>query len=121
MGWFDYVSDFYSSISVQSASADASDDQHSASGDFNSSKGQKGGVGTAQHDRGASVKGGVSTNTPHSGTDEESDEEAEVNKADAKKSEGPSAGHKQGGEGGAEAAGQVGRDKAGPHGGPVGA
>ncbi|GAM84070.1 hypothetical protein ANO11243_020620 [Dothideomycetidae sp. 11243] len=113
MGWFDYISDIVSSVSIQSADAEAQDPGAS------SSKDQKGGVGTAQHDRGASVKGGASTSTPHSGTNEESDEEAEANKADAKKPE-SGKGHKPGDEGGAAAAGQVGADKAGPHGGPVG-
>lgn len=119
MGFFDYVSDIYSSLSIQSASADVQEDMHSASGDFNSSKDQKGDVGTAQHDRGAAVKGGVSTNLKHSGTDEESSAEKEVNEADAKQPEESSeAGHKPGD--GGSGSGQVGADNAGPHGGPVG-
>ena len=122
MGWFDYVSDIYSSISIQSAAADVQEDMHSASGDFNSSKDQQGGgMGTAQQDRGATTKGGASLATPASGTDEESADEAEANKADAKKSDAePEAGHRPGDESGKAAAGQVGADNAGPHGGPVG-
>lgn len=125
MGFFDYVSDLYSSLSIQSVEAETSDDTKTqddlkyASGDFNSSKDQNGGMGTAQQSRGAATKGGASTSVPHSGTDEESDEEAEVNKADAKKPE-PSGekGHTPGD--GGSGSGQVGPDNAGPHGGPVG-
>lgn len=120
MGFFDYVNDLYSSLSVQSAYADASDDQHSASGDFNSSKDQQGGgMGTAQQSRGATTRGGVSTATPASGTDEESDSEAEINKQDEKGPTGESdPGHKPGD--GGEGSGQLGAANAGPHGGPVG-
>lgn len=115
MGFFDYVSDIYSSLSIQPAAADASDDLHSASGDFNSSKDQKGEVGTAQHDRGATTRGGVSTKTPASGTDEESAAEKEVNDADVKKGgESDEPGHKPGD--GGEGSGQVGAANAGPHG-----
>jgi len=121
MGWFDYVSDVYASLSIQSAAADIQEDMHSASGDFNSSKDQQGGMGTAQQSRGATTKGGVSDKLPHAGTDEESPEEAEANKQDAKSPE-PSGekGHTPGDEAGKAAAGQVGADKAGPHGGAVG-
>lgn len=121
MGWFDYVSDLMSSVTIQSAEADIQDDMHSASGDFNSSKDQKGDIGTAQHERGSAVKGGVSTNTPHAGTNEESESEKEANKDAANVKAGESdPGHKPGSEGGKEAAGQVGSGSAGPHGGPVG-
>lgn len=125
MGWFDYVSDVYSSLSIQGASADGGkiqDDMHSASGDFNSSKDQRGpeGFGTAQH-RGATTKGGVSTDVPAAGTNEESDSEKEANRQDEKTSQGSTQkGHVAGDESGKAAAGQVGRDNAGPHGGPVG-
>lgn len=119
MGIFDYVSDLYSSLSVQSCEAEVQDDLKYASGDFNSSKDQQNGMGTAEQTRGATTRGGVSTSVPAAGTNEESDSEAEVNKQDAKKPE-PSneKGHTPG-EGGA-ASGQVGPDNAGPHGGPVG-
>ncbi|KAL1297341.1 hypothetical protein AAFC00_004887 [Neodothiora populina] len=88
MGFFDYVSDMYSSLSIQTVEAEASEDQKYASGDFNSSKDQTGGTGTAQQRGGAATGGGASTSTPASGTDEESSDEAEVNKADAKTSGG---------------------------------
>lgn len=119
MGIFDYVSDLYSSLSVQSCEAEVQDDHKYASGDFNSSKDQQNGMGTAQQSRGATTKGGVSLDTPASGTDEESDSEADANKQDAKKPEGSSEKGHTPGEGGA-ASGQVGADNAGPHGGPVG-
>jgi ubiquinol-cytochrome c reductase subunit 6 len=119
MGFFDYVNELYSSIAIQSASADVQDDMKHASGDFNDGKDQRsGGVGTAEHDRGATTKGGASLDSPAAGTDEESDAEAKENKKDAKKSDGESApGHKPGD--GGEKSGQVGPDRAGPHGGPV--
>ncbi|THW49196.1 Non-heme 11 kDa protein of cytochrome bc1 complex [Aureobasidium pullulans] len=119
MGIFDYVSDLYSSLSIQSCEAEIQDDMKYASGDFNSDKDQQNGMGTAEQTRGATTRGGVSLSTPAAGTDEESDSEAEANKQDAKKPE-PSneKGHTPG-EGGA-ASGQVGADNAGPHGGPVG-
>jgi len=123
MGWFDYVSDLYSSISVQSASADVQEDMKYASdAEPNSGKDQQGGgMGTVHQDRGSTTRGGVSMSVPHSGTGEESSEEAEANKSDVKKSEGrPEKGHTPGDEGGKEAAGQVGSQNAGPHGGPVG-
>lgn len=124
MGFFDYVSDLYSSLSIQSLEAETADDHKDqddhkfASGDFNSSKDQQGGVGSAQHSRGATTRGGVSTAVPHSGTDEESDEEKEANKDQVRK---PATSDEKGhtpGDGG-EGSGQVGADKAGPHGGPV--
>ncbi|GAB7350476.1 hypothetical protein MBLNU459_g1072t1 [Dothideomycetes sp. NU459] len=121
MGFFDYVSDLYSSLSIQSVEAETQDDHKYASGDFNSSKDQQGGgMGTAQQDRGAATKGGASTSVSHSGTNEESAAEKEANDADAKKpEENDEKGHTPG-DGGAKS-GQVGADNAGPHGGPVGA
>lgn len=119
MGFFDYVSDIYSSLSIQTVEADAGEDQKYASGDFNSSKDQQTGTSSAEHSGRTTTKGGASTSTPASGTDEESADEAEVNKADAKKSEGSDEKGHTPGEGG-EASGQVGADRAGPHGGPVG-
>jgi len=115
MGFFDYVSDIYSSLTIQPTYADVQEDLHSASGDFNSSKDQQGGMGTAQQSRGATTKGGVSTDSPAAGTDEESASEKEVNEQDAKKPE-PSdePGHKPGD--GGEGSGQVGAENAGPHG-----
>lgn len=65
MGWFEYVSDLCSSVTIQSASAESPD--------------------TSGVDRGSAVKGGASTSGKHSGTNEESDAEADVNKEDAKK------------------------------------
>ncbi|KAL1297342.1 hypothetical protein AAFC00_004887 [Neodothiora populina] len=119
MGFFDYVSDMYSSLSIQTVEAEASEDQKYASGDFNSSKDQTGGTGTAQQRGGAATGGGASTSTPASGTDEESSDEAEVNKADAKTSGGSGEKGHTPGDGG-EGSGQVGAANAGPHGGPVG-
>lgn len=119
MGFFDYVTDLYSAITIQPCEAEVQEDQKYASGDFNSSKDQQNGMGTAQQSRGATTKGGVSTSSPASGTDEESADEAEANKADAKQPE-PSneKGHVAGS--GGDASGQVGADNAGPHGGSVG-
>jgi ubiquinol-cytochrome c reductase subunit 6 len=119
MGIFDYVSDLYSSLSVQSCEAEVQDDHKYASGDFNSSKDQQNGMGTAEQSRGATTRGGVSLDTPASGTAEESDSEAEANKQDVKKPEPSSEKGHTPGEGGA-ASGQVGAANAGPHGGPVG-
>lgn len=122
MGFFDYVTDLYSSLSVQPAYADVQEDQKYASGDFNDSQDQtSGGKGTAQQSRGATPQGGASTNTP-AGVDQESGDEAEANKADAKKDSGEvdsgAQGHRPGD--GGEKSGQVGADNAGPHGGSVG-
>ena len=122
MGWFDYVSDLYSSVSIQSAAADVQDSMGKASGDFNdSSDTTSGGKGNAQQRGGAATTGGASTASPVSGTDEESSAEAEINKADAKGPEDSGEkGHKPGDDSGKAAAGQVGAGNAGPHGGPVG-
>ena len=119
MGIFDYVSDLYSSLSVQSCEAEVQDDHKYASGDFNSSKDQQNGMGTAEQTRGATTRGGVSLDTPAAGTNEESGSEAEANKQDAKKPESSGEKGHVAGDGGA-ASGQVGSDNAGPHGGPVG-
>lgn len=119
MGWFDYVSDVYSSFSIQGASADIQNSMEKASGDFNDGKDQTA-LGTAQQTRGASVRGGVSTNVPHSGTDEESESEKEVNEQDVKSSSPSEPGHVPGSDEAKTAAGQVGKENAGPHGGPVG-
>jgi ubiquinol-cytochrome c reductase subunit 6 len=118
MGIFDYVSDLYSSLSIQSAEAEVQDDLKYASGDMNSGKDHQK-LGTAEQTRGATTRGGVSLDTPAAGTNEESGAEAEANKQDAKKPE-PSneKGHVAGS--GGEGSGQVGSDNAGPHGGPVG-
>jgi ubiquinol-cytochrome c reductase subunit 6 len=118
MGIFDYVSDLYSSLSVQSAEAEVQDDLKYASGDFNSGKDHQK-LGTAEQTRGATTRGGVSLDTPAAGTNEESDSEAEANKEDAKKPESSGEKGHVAGDGGA-ASGQVGADNAGPHGGPVG-
>lgn len=91
MGLFDYVADLYSSLSI--ATAEAEERQYAGpednSGEQSNSKDTRsGGIGTAQHDRDATTRGGVSTKSPASGTDEESDEEAEVNAEDAEKAKG---------------------------------
>ncbi|TKA72671.1 hypothetical protein B0A55_06278 [Friedmanniomyces simplex] len=128
MGWYDYFTDLTSSLTIGTAYAEERTNagpevQHgtadmSSGGDVNS-----GGMGSAQQGRGATTKGGVSTDVPAAGTNEESSSEAEANKADKAKQqdkdsqeEGP-AGHKPG-DGGA-ASGQDGPEAAGPHGGPV--
>ncbi|KAI4790058.1 Non-heme 11 kDa protein of cytochrome bc1 complex [Aureobasidium sp. EXF-8845] len=118
MGIFDYVSDLYSSLSVQSAEAEVQDDLKYASGDMNSGEDHQK-LGTAEQTRGATTRGGVSLDSPAAGTDEESGAEAEANKQDAKKPEASNEkGHVAGS--GGEGSGQVGADSAGPHGGPVG-
>lgn len=116
MGFFDYVNDLYSSLSIQSAAADVQESMASQSdAEPNSTKDQKGAVGTAQHDRGSTTRGGVSLDTPASGTDEESASEKEVNEQDQKKGgSGDVKGHTPGD--GGEGSGQVGADNAGPHG-----
>jgi ubiquinol-cytochrome c reductase subunit 6 len=126
MGFFDYVSDLYSSVSFQPVEAEERQFEGGpvdTSGTQNSGKdARSGGVGTAEHDRGATTFGGASLSSPAAGTDEESADEAEVNKADAATAaskQGESAKGHTPGEGG-EASGQVGADNAGPHGGPVG-
>lgn len=88
MGFFDYVADVYSSISIKQVEAEEPDYQGQAdkSGEQSSSKdARSGGVGSAQHDRGATTRGGVSTSSPASGTNEESDSEKEANAEDADK------------------------------------
>ena len=129
MGFFDYVSDLYSSVSFQPVEAEERDARQfegpiDTSGSQNSSKDTRsGGVGTAEHDRDATTFGGASLKSPAAGTDEESASEAEANKEDAAKAaskQGESSKGHTPGEGG-EGSGQVGADNAGPHGGPVGA
>jgi len=129
MGFFDYVSDLYSSVSFQPVDAEERDARQfegpiDTSGTQNSGKDTRnGGIGNAEHDRGATTFGGASLSSPAAGTDEESSSEAEANKEDAAKAaskQGESAKGHTPGEGG-EASGQVGADNAGPHGGPVGA
>jgi len=126
MGWYDYLSDLASSLSVQSAHAEEDARQFEGitdrSGEQNVGKDTtSGGIGTAQHDRGATTRGGVSTATPASGTDEESSSEKEANEADAEKAKSKGGEAEKGhtpGEGG-EKSGQTGADNAGPHGGSV--
>ena len=99
MGFFDYVSDLYASLSVQDAYAD--DRQAEArqfegpvdtSGEQLDGKDQnKGGMPQAQH-RGGAVSGGASTSTPASGTDEESGSEKEANEEDSSKAAGRTSG-----------------------------
>ncbi|QIW99432.1 hypothetical protein AMS68_004950 [Peltaster fructicola] len=89
MGFFDYVADLYSAISATEVEAEERQysqgptDKSGQQSDSNDTR--QGGVGTAEHDRDATTRGGVSTKTPHAGTDEESAEEKEVNTADAEK------------------------------------
>ncbi|KAF2716987.1 Non-heme 11 kDa protein of cytochrome bc1 complex [Polychaeton citri CBS 116435] len=125
MGIFDYISDLYSSLPVTLSTTEAEERQYEGpadtSGEQASAKDQKGGIGAAQHDRGAATRGGASTSTPHSGTNEESGDEAEENKktsesAASRSGEGER-GHRPG-DGGA-ASGQKGADAAGPGGGSV--
>jgi ubiquinol-cytochrome c reductase subunit 6 len=112
MGFFDIFSDLYESLSVQTVHAEEgvnpgpSDDSHvqNVGKDVNN-----GGVGTAQQGRGASVAGGASASSPALGDQQESDEEAEVNKQDIKKDQGSGEkGHVVGS--GGEASGQKGGD-----------
>jgi len=125
MGFFDYVTDLYGSLSFQPAEAEerqfeGPDDK---SGQQASGKDTRsGGVGTAQHDRGATTKGGASLDVPHAGTDEESEDEKDANKdtadsAASRQSGETEKGHTPG-EGGA-GSGQKGAESSGPHGGPV--
>lgn len=88
MGFFDYVADLYAAVSV--TTAEAEERQYAGvedtSGQQSSGKDvRSGGVGTAEHDRDATTRGGVSTKSPASGTDEESGSEKEANAADAEK------------------------------------
>ncbi|KAF2089362.1 Non-heme 11 kDa protein of cytochrome bc1 complex [Saccharata proteae CBS 121410] len=79
MGFADFFSDLYASLSSPDACAEA------PSGDINDSSDQGSGKETTVQQSGnAPTRGGVSTKTPASGTDEESPEEAEANAADAK-------------------------------------
>nr|POE74620.1 hypothetical protein CFP56_37151 [Quercus suber] len=99
MGWYDYISDLASSLTIQPAEAEQQTNAGPAdtSGEQSSSKDTRaGGVGSAQHDRGATTRGGVSTSSPASGSDEESASEAEANKQDAKSGEAGGDGHAPG-------------------------
>jgi ubiquinol-cytochrome c reductase subunit 6 len=113
MGFFDIFSDLYDSLSVQTVQAEEaghnpgpSDESHvqSVGKDTNN-----GGVGPAQHGRGGAVAGGASASSPALGDQQESDEEAEVNKQDIKNDQGSGEkGHVAGS--GGEASGQKGVD-----------
>ncbi|KAI9714364.1 MAG: hypothetical protein M1820_000325 [Bogoriella megaspora] len=116
MGLSDFFSDLYSSLTVQSVYAEEPSGNPEAeppSGEMNDPStvsGQHGGAHTAQQRGTAAVKGGASTKSPASGTDEESPEEAEVNKQDLKKGgDSGEPGHKPGS--GGEGSGQVGPDR----------
>jgi ubiquinol-cytochrome c reductase subunit 6 len=90
MGFFDYVSDLYSAVSIQPVEAEDARQFEGGpvdtSGNQNSGKdASNGGIGTAEQDRGATTQGGASLSSPAAGTDEESAEEADVNKEDAAK------------------------------------
>lgn len=115
MGFFDYVSDLYSSLSVQSAEAEEQQQQFPGgivdkSGEQSSGTDHtSGGIGHPEQDRGAAVKGGASTSTPALGGQDESDEEAEVNAQDKKTGSGSGEKGHTPGEGG-EGSGQLGKD-----------
>ena len=124
MGFYDYITDLYSSLTIQDTLAE-SDKQFEGPTDTSGeqSKGSDtnaGGISTTQQRGGAAVKGGVSAGPGPSGTDEESAAEAEVNKEDLNKG-GSGEGVKGhvAGEGG-HSSGQRDTDSAGPHGGPLG-
>lgn len=119
MGWYDYITDLYSSVSINDVHAEVQDDMKHASGDFNDDKDEtRDGKANPQQRGGAAITGGASTNSPVSGTDEESAGEKEANAQDVKSGGSDAAGHKPGD--GGEGSGQVGAANAGPHGGPVG-
>ena len=77
MGFFDYVSDLYSSVSFQPVEAEERDARQfegpiDTSGTQNSGKDTRnGGIGSAEHDRGATTSGGASLSSPAAGTDED--------------------------------------------------
>lgn len=127
MGFFDYVGDLYAALSIQPTEAENQQFEGpvDTSGEQTSDKRAKNHdeLGTAHHDREATTRGGVSTKTPASGTDEESGAEAEANKEDTEKSKQraseASAGHTPGDDLGKAAAGQKGPEASGPYGGPV--
>lgn len=126
MGFFDYVGDLYAALSIQPTEAEQQfEGPVDTSGEQTSDKRAKDHdeIGTAHHDRGATTRGGVSTKTPASGTDEESGAEAEANKEDAAKSKQRAgeadAGHSPGDDAGKAAAGNKGPEASGPYGGPV--
>jgi ubiquinol-cytochrome c reductase subunit 6 len=89
MGFFDYVSDLYSSVSFQPVEAEERQFEGGptdTSGTQNSGKdARSGGMSTAEHGRGATTQGGASLSSPAAGTDEEGEDEAEANKEDASK------------------------------------
>ncbi|OQO13220.1 hypothetical protein B0A48_01448 [Cryoendolithus antarcticus] len=125
MGLFDYLSDLYTSATFQPAEAEERQNAGPEDTSGEQSRGtdvNSGGVGTAQHDRGAGVKGGASDSLAHSGTDEESDDEKDANAETADKAKSRTAGEGEKGhvpgEGGASS-GQKGKDASGPHGGSV--
>jgi ubiquinol-cytochrome c reductase subunit 6 len=78
MGFFDFISDLYTTIGDHEAHAEA------PSGE-NDPKDQSRGKSTTSEQTGApSVRGGISSQSPAARSDEASSEEAEVNKADAR-------------------------------------
>lgn len=82
MGLFDYVTDLYASLSVQAVEAE--EPVADKSGEQSSGKDHtSGGIGSAQHDRGAAVRGGATTKTPAAAGQDENAEEAQANKQDA--------------------------------------
>ncbi|KAF2137629.1 uncharacterized protein K452DRAFT_291448 [Aplosporella prunicola CBS 121167] len=83
MGFADFFSDLYASVVPQDMMAEAPAEATNA--DSSSEDQGSGKSTTAQQSGSAGTRGGVSSSgVPHAGTDEESDEEAEINKADAK-------------------------------------
>ncbi|KAI7383920.1 hypothetical protein KC332_g16120, partial [Hortaea werneckii] len=124
MSWFNYLSDIASSFSTTAYA----DQPQTNAGPLDTSGEQSvgkdvrsGGVGTAQHDRDATTRGGASTKSPVAGSNEESGPEKEANAGDAAKAAAKQGDGEKGhtpGEGG-EASGQKGPEASGPHGGSV--
>ncbi|KAI6838059.1 hypothetical protein KC340_g9508, partial [Hortaea werneckii] len=88
MSWFNYLSDIASSFSTTAYA----DQPQTNAGPLDTSGEQSvgkdvrsGGVGTAQHDRDATTRGGASTKSPVAGSNEESGPEKEANAGDAAK------------------------------------
>jgi len=108
MGLFDYVTDLYASLSVQEVEAEgpvAEKSGEQASGKDHTS----GGIGSAQQDRGAAVRGGATTKTLAAAGQDENAEEAQANKQDATSDEDSGEKGHTPGEGG-QKSGQLGTD-----------
>ena len=82
MTFTDFFVDLYSTVVIQNVDAE----EPSPSGELNDDRNQAANRHTrAEQSGGATTKGGASTQSPLSGTNEESSEEAEVNKRDSLK------------------------------------